>query len=53
MGVIVAAVADGEITPSEAQALAGMVETFRRTLETEELERRLAALEASKRKEHR
>ena len=46
MGAIVQAVSEGEITPSEAHALAGMVETFRRTLETEELEGRLAALEA-------
>ncbi len=46
MGVIVAAVADGEITPNEAQALAAMVETFRRTLETAELVGRVAALES-------
>ena len=39
------AVADGEITPSEAQALSAMVETFRRTLETAELVGRVAALE--------
>ena len=45
LGVIVEAVSVGDITPSEAQALAGTVETYRRTLETEELERRLAALE--------
>ena len=45
LSVIVEAVSDGDITPSEAQALAGMIETYRRTLETEELERRLAALE--------
>jgi hypothetical protein len=46
MSVIVAAVAEGEITPNEAQALAAMVETFRRTLETAELVGRVAALES-------
>ncbi len=46
MAALVAAVAAGDLTPTEGSALAGMVETFRRTLETTELERRLAALEA-------
>ena len=39
------AVARGELTPSEAQAVAGLVEAHRKALETEELERRIAALE--------
>jgi hypothetical protein len=38
--------AAGEITPSEAAAVAGVVETYRRTIETTELDARLAALEA-------
>jgi hypothetical protein len=46
IGAIVRAVSEGEITPGEAHALSGLVETFRRTLETEDLESRLAALEA-------
>ena len=44
-------VVTGEITPSEGQALAGLIETQRRTLETEDHERRLAALEANIRSE--
>lgn len=39
------AVAKGQLTPSEAQAVAGLVEVHRKALETEELERRIAALE--------
>lgn len=39
------AVAKGQLTPSEAQAVAGLVEAHRKALETEELERRIAALE--------
>ena len=39
------AVAAGEITPEEAKAVGGIVETARRAIETEELERRIAALE--------
>ena len=46
MAAVFHAVAEGEITPSEAQAVASIVETFRRTIETGEYERRLAALEA-------
>lgn len=42
---ILEAVAKGQLTPSEAQALAGLVEAHRKALETEELERRIAALE--------
>ena len=48
MGAIVTAISDGDITPSEAQSLAGMIDVYRRTLETEDLERRLAALEEKK-----
>ena len=36
----------GELTPSEAQAMVGLVEMRRRAAETVELEQRLAAIEA-------
>jgi len=45
MGGVVRAVADGELTPQEGAAVAGLIEAFRRALETEELERRIASLE--------
>ena len=45
MAVIIAGVASGEILPGEGQALASLVETQRRVIETEELERRIAELE--------
>lgn len=44
-GAILTAVAEGELTPGEAQALAGLVEGHRKALEAEEVELRLAALE--------
>jgi len=44
---ILQSAASGEITPSEAATLAGVVEMRRRALETEELERRIVALEES------
>ena len=44
-GTILEAVASGELTPTEGTAVAGLVETYRRTLETTEFERRIAALE--------
>lgn len=47
-GAILAAVAAGDVTPSEAGAVMGLIETFRRTLETGELEARIAALEVAK-----
>lgn len=43
---IAAAVASGDVTPEEGQAIAAIVETHRRAIETEDLERRLAVLEA-------
>ena len=46
-GAVLAAVADGELTPSEGAKVMALVETFRRTLETSELEARVAALEAA------
>ena len=45
MAGILEAVAEGEITPSEANGVAGIVEVYRKTLETTELETRLQALE--------
>ena len=42
------AVADGELTPTEGSTLTSILETRRKALETEELERRIAALETKK-----
>jgi hypothetical protein len=43
---IVSAVASGELTPTEGAHVMGLVEAYRRTLETTELEGRITALEA-------
>lgn len=43
---LLAAAAQGTITPSEAQALGSLAEAHRKTLETLELEQRISALEA-------
>ncbi len=45
---IVQAVAKGELTPGEATSLAGLIETFRRTAETNELEKRITELESAR-----
>ena len=45
MTVVLESMSQGEITPGEAQALADVIEQFRRVLEAEELEQRVAALE--------
>ncbi len=45
MAEIILAVADGEVTPDEAGSVASLIEQYRRTLETTELETRLQALE--------
>lgn len=45
---VLRAVSEGELTPLEATSIMGLVETYRRTLETSELETRIAALEATK-----
>ncbi|MCA0943382.1 DUF5681 domain-containing protein [Salipiger pacificus] len=42
---VLAAVADGQLTPAEAASVMGLVDSYRRTLEVTEIERRLAALE--------
>ena len=46
LGSIAAAVARGDLTVEEGQAIAAMLETQRKAIETVELERRIAALEA-------
>jgi hypothetical protein len=43
---LLAKAASGELTPSEAQGLAGLLEAYRRQSEFAELEARIAALEA-------
>ena len=45
-GAVLGAVAHGDLTPTEGAHIMAPVETYRRTLETTELEARLAALEA-------
>ena len=45
MAVISSGVADGELTPSEGQILSGMVENYRKAIETTELEQRIGELE--------
>ncbi len=45
MAAILEAVATGQVTPGEGQALAGLVEHQRRAIETSDLERRLRAIE--------
>lgn len=44
---ILKAVADGEVTPAEAAGLSGLIETFRRTIETTELDERISKLEGT------
>lgn len=46
MGAVAAAVADGALTPGEAGALAQIVDTFVRAIETSDFDRRLQLLEA-------
>ena len=46
ISALIGAVANGELTPGEGQALASLIEAQRRTLETEDIEQRLVALEA-------
>ena len=45
---ILRAVAEGDVTPMEAATVMAVVEQFRRTLETTEVECRITALEANK-----
>jgi hypothetical protein len=44
-GAVLAAVADGDLTPTEGAVIMDLVDAFRRTLEVTELEARVAALE--------
>lgn len=46
-GAVLDAVALGDLTPTEGAHIMGLVETYRRTLETTELEARVAALEGA------
>lgn len=45
MAGVLRALADGDITPSEASSVAGVIEIYRKTLETAEFEGRLQSLE--------
>jgi hypothetical protein len=45
-GAVLGAVADGDLTPTEGAHIMALVETYRRTLETTEMEARLVVLEA-------
>lgn len=45
MGTILTGVASGDLTPGEGCTLAGLVDSYRKALETTELEARLKALE--------
>ncbi len=45
LGAVLDAVAAGDLTPSEAQAVAGLLEGYRRAVETADIEVRLAAIE--------
>lgn len=47
-GAVLDAVAAGDLTPNEGAQIMGLVETYRRTLETSELEARVAALEGGR-----
>ena len=42
---VLSAVAEGDLTPTEGAHVMALIETYRRTLETTELESRVAALE--------
>ena len=44
-GAVLEAVAEGDLTPTEGAHIMALVETYRRTLETSELEARVASLE--------
>ena len=48
MSALLAAVAQGEVTPGEAQTIAGVIEAQRRVIECEDHESRLRALEEAK-----
>ncbi|MGI9069764.1 MAG: hypothetical protein ACR2JB_00160 [Bryobacteraceae bacterium] len=45
IGDVLQAVATGELTPTEAQSVAGLLESYRRTAETSAIEERISQLE--------
>lgn len=45
-GAVLEGVSTGQLTPLEAVQIMGLIETYRRTLETSEFEARITALEA-------
>ena len=47
IGAVLSAVGEGQLTPSEGQAIASMLETQKRAIETAELQQRLAAIETA------
>lgn len=50
LGAVADAVAAGDVTPDEGSAVANVLETKRRSIETADLERRIEALEVEKQK---
>ena len=50
LGAVADAVAAGDVTPDEGSAVANVLETKRRSIETADLERRIEALETEKQK---
>ena len=48
VGSILDNVASGHLSPDEARSIAPLIETYRKTLETEDLERRISELEKAK-----
>lgn len=50
MSALLASVAAGDVTPAEAAGVAGLIETWRKTKETSDLENRIAALETARQK---
>ena len=46
MSKVIDVAAKGDLTPAEAQGIANLIEVKRRTIETDDIERRIAALEA-------
>lgn len=47
-GAVLQVVADGDLTPIEGAHIMGLIESFRRTLETSELEDRITKLEGGR-----
>jgi hypothetical protein len=45
LSAVVASIASGELTPEEATAVSSVIETKRKAIETQELEKRVVALE--------